>query len=226
MRLTGLGLYTFPQAAKLLRVSSADLRRWLLGYRSGAPGEVKTFPPLWTPDLKALGLNGLSFHDLLEIRFVQHFRQLGISLQTIRVVAENARRIFGSDHPFISSQFRTDGRTIFADAIASSGDVELIDLKRRQQVIDDVIRPSLLQGIEYQNDQAVRWYAEGRSKAIVLDPQVAFGKPVITRHSIRTDVLHDAWLAENKDTRRVAAVYEVPVSAVKAAIRFELRLAA
>jgi uncharacterized protein (DUF433 family) len=62
-----------------------------------------------------------------------------------------------------------------------------------------------------------------RSKAVVLDPTIAFGKPIVTKAALRTDILHDAWLAENKDKRRVARLYEVPVEAVDAAIRFEQR---
>lgn len=226
MCLTGLGLYTFPEAARLAGVPCAELRRWLLGYRRGKGDSAHTSPPLWTPEPLAAGINGLSFHDLLEIRFVKHFRRLGISLQTIRIAAQNAREILGSDYPFTCKGFQTDGRTIFADAIAASGDPELIDLRRRQYVIQHVLRPSLLAGIEYENGGPARWYPMERSKVVVLDPEIAFGKPVVTEVGVRTDILHDAWLAESKNAGRVAAVYEVPVKAVEAAIRFEQRMAA
>lgn len=226
MRLTGLGLYTFPEGARLSGVPSAELRRWLLGYRRSKGDSARTSPPLWTPEPQAAGIDGLSFHDLLEARFVKHFRGLGISLQVIRIAAQNGREILGSAYPFTCRGFQTDGRTIFADAIAASGDSKLIDLRRRQYVIQNVVRPSLLAGIEYENGGAVRWYPMDRSKVVVLDPEIAFGKPVVTEVGVRTDVLYDAWLAEGKMTGRVAALYEVPVKAVEVAIRFEQRLAA
>jgi uncharacterized protein (DUF433 family) len=64
-----------------------------------------------------------------------------------------------------------------------------------------------------------------RSKAVVLDPLIAFGKPIVTNGSVRTSILYDAFKAE-QNKQYVAKLYEVPVSAVEAAIRFEERLAA
>jgi hypothetical protein len=43
---------------------------------------------------------------------------------------------------------------------------------------------------------------------------------------LRTDILYQAFLAEDNDKRRVATQFEVQVKAVEAAIRFEQRLAA
>ena len=183
-------------------------------------------PPLWNPEPKSEGLDGLSFHDLLEVRFVKHFRRLGISLQTIRIAAQNAREILGSPYPFTCRGFQTDGQSIFAEAIAVSGDPELLDLKRRQYVIRKVVQQSLFAGLEFENDRATRWYPMERSKAVFLDPEIAFGKPVVADAKIRTDILRDAWLAEGKNARRVASLYEVSTRAVDAAVRFEARLAA
>jgi uncharacterized protein (DUF433 family) len=224
--LTGLGLYTVPEAARLSGIPAAELRRWLYGYRVGTGDAKRQMPPLWNPEPGAEGVDGLSFHDLLEVRFIKHFRRLGISLQTIRLAAQNAREILGSPYPFTCRGFRTDGRSIFAEAIAASGDPELLDLKRRQYVIRNVIQPSLFAGLEFENGRARRWYPMERSKAVLLDPEIAFGKPVVADAKVRTDILRDAWLAEGKNTRRVASLYEVSTKAVEAAVRFETRLAA
>ncbi len=35
MQLTGIGLYTFPEAARLVGVRPGALRRWLQGYAKG-----------------------------------------------------------------------------------------------------------------------------------------------------------------------------------------------
>ena len=48
----------------------------------------------------------------------------------------------------------------------------------------------------------------------------------MTDVALRTDILFQAWLAEGKDKRRVARLYEVPTTAIEAAIRFEQRQAA
>lgn len=227
MQLTGLGIYTYSEAARLAGVRPVELRRWLRGYVSGKGERGRLQPPLWMSELADTGIDGVTFHDLLEVRFVKEFRKIGISLQAIRIAAANARELLDSPYPFTCKGFQTDGKSIFVDALRESGETELLDLLKRQYVFDKMVRPSLYAGIEFGTDKrATRWYPMERSKAVVLDPAIAFGKPIVTKAALRTDILHDAWLAENKDRRRVARLYEVPVEAVDAAIRFEQRLAA
>ncbi len=67
MQLTGIGLYTFQEATRLTGIKSGELRRWLHGYET-----KKGIPPLWHSELTDAELDGLSFHDLLEVRFVVH----------------------------------------------------------------------------------------------------------------------------------------------------------
>ena len=227
MQLTGLGIYTFSEAARLADVRTVELRRWLRGYVSGKGEHERSQPPLWTSELAGSDIDGLSFHDLLEVRFVKAFRKAGVSLQTIRITAANAREILDSAYPFTCKSFQTDGKSIFAEAVHKTGEADLLDLGKRQYVFDEIIRPSLYAGIEFGIDErATRWYPVERSKAVVLDPDLAFGKPVVTNFGVRTDILHDAWLAEEKDKQRVARLYDVPVAAVETAIRFEQRLVA
>ena len=227
MQLTGIGLYTFHEAALLTKIPVRDLRRWLDGYsyRDKEHGSVSV-DPLWETELADDSLDGISFHDLLEVRFVHAFRKHGVSLQAIRLASERARGLFNTDYPFTSHQFRTDGRTIFASAIEETGETELLDLVKQQYAFRKIIEPSLYAGIEFNQEQvATRWYPATRSKAVVLDPTVAFGKPIVTDGSVRTSILYDAFIMEgNKNF--VAKLYEVPVAAVNAAVAFEESLAA
>ncbi|WP_075359130.1 DUF433 domain-containing protein [Caballeronia sordidicola] len=228
MKLTGVGLYTFHEASRLTKIPIRDLRRWLDGYsyRDKAQETSVSVPPLWKTELAQDEMDGITFHDLLEIRFVQAFRKSGVSLQTIRLASRMARELFAMPYPFTSRRFQTDGRTIFASAMEETGETELLDLVRRQYAFRKVIEPSLYHGIEFdQNQLATRWYPSHRSKAVMLDPEVSFGKPVVADGAVRTEILYDAVLAEgNKNL--VARLYEVPVAAVDAAIAFEESLAA
>ncbi|WP_414450686.1 DUF433 domain-containing protein [Burkholderia sp. 22PA0099] len=227
MQLTGIGLYTFHEAALLTKIPVRDLRRWLDGYSyRDKKHESISVDPLWETALAGDDLDGISFHDLLEVRFVHAFREHGVSLQTIRVASQHARALFNTDYPFTSQQFRTDGRTIFASAIEETGETELLDLVKQQYAFRKIIEPSLRTGIEFGADRlAARWYPAPRSKAIVLDPAIAFGKPIVTHGSVRTSILSEAFNAEG-DKNLVARLYEVPVAAVDAAVAFEESLAA
>jgi uncharacterized protein (DUF433 family)/DNA-binding transcriptional MerR regulator len=228
MKLTGVGLYTFHEAAKLTGVPVRDLRRWLAGYSYRVKHQEESVPasPLWDTELKEEAIDGLGFHDLLEVRFVHAFRVHGVSLQTIRAASRKARELFSSSYPFTSRRFQTDGRTIFASAIRETGETELLDLLKGQYAFQKIIEPSLYRGIQFgPDDSASRWYPSARSKAIVLDPAIAFGKPIVTDGSIRTSVLYDAFMVE-QDKNFVAKLYDVPLTSVGAAIAFEERLAA
>ena len=99
-------------------------------------------------------------------------------------------------------------------------------MAKRQFAFTKIIEPSLYRGIEFGSDAlASCWYPVARSKAIVLDPSIAFGKPIVTKGSVRTSILYDAFKAE-ESKQYIAKLYDVPVSAVEAAIRFEEHLAA
>lgn len=228
MNLIGIGLYTFQEAAILTNTSAQDLRRWLKGhsYKSHGSVERMSSAPLWQAELAETGIEGISFHDLLEVRFVNAFRKHGVNLQTIRLASEHARELFNHPYPFTCNRFQTDGRRIFATALEQSGETELLDLAKKQYVFTKIIEPSLYRGIEFGRDElASRWYPVKNSKAIVLDPAIAFGKPIVTRGHVRTSILYDAVKVE-KNKQFVAKLYEVPISAVEAAIRFEEQLAA
>lgn len=226
MELAGLGVYTFSEASRLTGISPAHLRRWLRGYQYKHGDSIHFSPPLWETELARADLEGLSFHDLLEVRFVSAFRKHGVGLQTIRLAAINARELFNSEYPFTTRRFQTDGKTIFAEAAKESGEIELLDLRKKQFAFENVIRPSLYAGIEFgTNDRALRWYPNPRSKAVVLDPAIAFGKPIISDIGIRTDILYEAFKAEGSK-QLVARQFDVPLPAVDAAIRFEERMAA
>ncbi|NWB98951.1 DUF433 domain-containing protein [Pseudomonas gingeri] len=195
----------------------------MFGYRAHGVDH----PGLWTPELSFLDENLLGFHDLLEIRFVHAFRQLGVSLQAIRSASRQAREMLEQPYPFTCKRFQTDGRSIFATVLDETGDESLLDLIKRQWAFKQVIKPSLYEGIDYTGeDAAMRWYPLKRSKAIVLDPARNFGKPILSATGIDTLAIYQAYQAEGQDTKRVATIFEIPPAAVDAAVAFEHRIAA
>ncbi|ALF89508.1 MULTISPECIES: DUF433 domain-containing protein [Ralstonia solanacearum species complex] len=221
MDLTGIGLYTLGEAERLTGAPSREVSRWLFGY-SFKDGKS---PPLWKTQLSELDEKVIGFRDLMELRIVKAFRMHDISLRVIRTAIENAREIFAIDYPFSANRFLTDGKSIFYEALKEHGEVELTDVVRRQIVFEHIVRPELYMGIEFTADgRAKRWHPLKSSNIIVLDPDIAFGKPILADYGVRTDTVADAYRTE-KSKKRVASLYGIPVSAVEAAIRYE-RLAA
>ena len=228
MSLVGVGLYTYGEASKLTNASVSDLNRWLKGYtyKNTHSKETTTISPLWEPELVDEDIQAISFHDLLEIRFVIAFRKHGVSLQAIRIASQHARDLYNHTHPFTCKKFETDGKSIFGQALKETGEIELLDLVKKQYAMHQIIESSLYKGIEFGNDDlACKWYPLDRSKLIFLDPEIAFGKPIVSDGHVRTSILYDSYKVE-KNARTVSKIYEIPIKAVEAAIKFEEQLAA
>jgi len=113
---------------------------------------------------------GFGFLDLMEARFVDAFRAASVPWRVIRLCAEQAREITGSDHPFSSRRFRTDGRAMFAEVVSQAGEKQLLDLAKNQLAFARVVGPSLYAGIEFLSTRCplvgARWERMKRSTSI------------------------------------------------------------
>ncbi len=230
-QLLGTGLYPLHRAARLVGEDARTVRRWLKGYSWKHSDGRRTSEPLWAlqyaEDADLADEQVLGFRDLLELRTVARFGQCGVPLRVVRETIQIAREDLG-DYPLHSRRFVTDGRKIFLEAVERAGDdTKMLDIRDRQFAFESVIRPSLIEGIEYgANSQALRWYPEPKRKLIVLDPALQFGEPIIADSGVPTDTLAAAFKAEQGDAQRVARLYRVTPQAVRAAVAFEQKLAA
>lgn len=229
-KLLGQGIYSIPEASRLSGIPGSAIRRWVFGFTSKRAAHGRAhYRGLWQPDYHDEEEPALSFHDLLEVRFVGAFRKQGVSLQAIRLAAAHAREILDTEHPFTCRQFLTDGRGIFAEIAPELGDAgdrrRLLDLAKRQYVFREIVSPSLYSGIDYgRGGAALRWFPLPRSRRVVLDPGRAFGKPILYEYGVPTEALAHAAQTE-RDIRRVARLYKVPAGQVETAISFEQRIA-
>jgi uncharacterized protein (DUF433 family) len=222
----GVGYYTLPEAARLLRMQALTVRRWLGGYSYRDDGVERHMAPLWTPMLPAHdGHIELTFRDLIELRFVNQFNEAGVGLRAIRTCLNLAREVAGDSHPFSSRRFRTDGRTIFMETIRESDkDSELLDLKQRQYVIGRVLERTF-KDMDIDDAAVTRWRPYNGKASIVIDPTRSFGQPIANDAGIPTATIADAVKAEGS-AKRVAYLYGVAETVVRDADSFERSLLA
>lgn len=215
----GIGIYTAPEAARMVGMNAKTLKRWLLGYDHDGKHEAE----LWSPQY-AVGEDDLllGFRDLIEARIVHALRGQSIGLPTIRTCIERAREIVRDDRPFSTRQFKTDGKTIFLEMTEGLGEPELIDLRRRQGVFRQVVAPSL-QDLDFGEVGAERWWLLHGKKTIVADPQRAFGQPIIAEIGMTTARAAQIVKAEGS-VERAAKVYELPVRLLRDALSYEQHL--
>lgn len=218
----GVGVYTIPEAARLSRVSSGRIRRWLRGYTFPTKTGRHASLPVVTSSLPPLdGELVLSFLDLQEIRFVDAFLRAGVKWKTLRRAHQKANEALGR-YPFSRGRFLTDGRDIFEDLAPSLGrsDGAFLDLVTDQASFKSVVQPYIVD-LKFADDgQAIEWWPLGKKKMVVLDPQRSFGQPIVAREGVPTNILARAYRAE-QSFPRVARWFKVNERAVRHAVEYE-----
>lgn len=222
----GLRLLNFSRGSAPVRhVSRNTVARWLRGYDFGTDENGGHSEPLWQPDYSNDDdLIEFSFRDLIELRFVKAFRDLGLGLPTIRACYQRAAEEVHDDRPFSTQKFRTDGKTIFLEITEGLQEAKLVDLRRRQNVFRTIVEPSL-KDLEFEASAVARWFPLGPNRrSVVIDPARSFGRP-IAASGVPTEVLDRAVTTEGS-IEKVARLYEVSPAEVRSAVSFERKLAA
>jgi uncharacterized protein (DUF433 family) len=229
----GTGVYSPTDAARLINVPAYKIKRWLFGYdfSRSIRGEkqISSSPPLWMPQIAPTEFDTkiIGFNDLLEIRFVDAFVRFGLPLTVVRRCLNTAKELYKIDFPLTSGKFKTDGKTIFAQAIEQARDEDLLDLRNKQFAFNEIFKPSLYAGIEYEGNLASKWYPNQKDHEIVLDPKRQFGTPIVDEVNIPTSAIYSSYLSEGADSaslKTTSNIFDIPEKLVASAIKFETGL--
>lgn len=218
----GTGVYSVSEARRLTGIPQASIRRWLWG-QSGR----YVAAPLWQPELPRIdGQKALGFRDLIEIQFVQKFRERNVSLQTIRRALAKAKELFRQDYPLSTLKFKTRSGQIFAEIeCESSSGRGAFELISGQYILDPFI-DHLYSVLEFTDlDRVARWWPLGRDRKVVLDPERNMGHPIVSNEGVPAQALADAYSTEGS-IEAVAEWYEVSAASVKDSVEFISGLAA
>jgi uncharacterized protein (DUF433 family) len=220
--------YKGPEAAHMLAMPLSTLRAWSFG-QSHASGEVaRRFRALIRPaDFKG---RLLSFNNLCELHTLAAIRRhFHVPMPAVRDAIAFVGTELGTKRPLLSSDFRTNGIHLF--------------VKRAGQTLNASRRGQFELGTEFVRDlsrisrdangKVVKLFPSTRlsagerdqSHAVVIDPKVSFGRPVLARGGVRTEVIQDRFIAGDSP-REMAEDFGVDEAAILEALRFEQRLAA
>lgn len=225
------GFYSISEAARLIEVGN---RRRILGWLEGYPN--RSAGALIRRDYRPIDRRQeLSFLDLLEVRFIEHFREQGVRVQTLRRCVETARELWRTEKPLATSHIRfkarKDGRDVLAEevlkpAAQESKDPKLLSLCTRQYEFYVAIQDILVKGLSFDPHThfATRWVPRPqRFPEVAIDPTIAYGRPA-GPSKVPTSVLYAAWEAEGRKLDPVSDWYEVTLAEAKVAVEFELEL--
>lgn len=207
----GKGIYEVPEAARLISVNPAQLRRWVRP--AGADGSSL----IQLDYAKEDGRVAMSFHDLVETFIIARMLERGIKYSTIRKARHILAERFRTLHPLARQEIAVDRKSIYL--LFRHDESECIeDVVEGQFEIPEVVS-HFLDRIEYGPDRlALRWRWNDR---IVIDPARRFGAPMVDRVGITTEVLDREYQANDRDADLVARWWEVDVDDVMAAVAFE-----
>ncbi len=219
------GIYSIASAARLVGVSPNRLRFWIVGRPTmhAAPIVKSEYRPV-------RNRVAISFLNLIEARFIAAFSSCGVSVRSMRYMAEEARRFLDHPHPFATDfLFRTDGKAIFIETVEKTaektGDPKLYDLRGRNWAFHQVLATEFKRDVLYgPSGLAEIWYPRKESAPDVLvHPKIAFGSPSLQDTGVPTEALYEAFAVEN-DYEAVARWFDVPTAQVKEAVHFESHL--
>lgn len=203
------GVYSYAEAARLLRVPSARVSRWADGYTFKRKYDHGVSGPLLQTERRQ---KILSFHELWELMFVKEFIGLGVPLPQIRETAENLAREVGA-YPFSSSKLLVQGRQLLVKAADGlhRGDVG--------QLVADYAEQMAVY-VEIRQDRVGRYNVPEYNQVVYLDKDVRWGEPSVSPRAIPTRIVFELY-AKEQDLESVADYYELDAKHVSAAIRFE-----
>jgi uncharacterized protein (DUF433 family) len=212
--------YTIAETTRLTRLSRWRVSRYLRGY-SYEGGEQE---PVISRDISSESTYA-SFLDLIDLLFVKRFIESGFSLQLIRKALEDARVYLGTPH-FARSTFFTSSK----DIVLQLPDSDMVALLTGGQRAMKTVIKEVYEKLDFEevtNFKFVRrWYPRGRRGFVVIDPTISYGRPTIMGSGIATENILDLYLGENKNIEPVESWFRIPRKHIKAAVNFEISLAA
>jgi uncharacterized protein (DUF433 family) len=230
-RLLGVGLYTLPETARYLsfsaryRVSIPRLKRWMLGYKWTYRGDEHRSAGIVLPELCDNESAIVSFADLVELLYVAAFRQANVALPVIRAAHTKAKSELDHAHPFSNFKFFTYGKKIFRELTIQEVGLELSKKKlseevENSQLIFSAVVEKYRDNLQYVKRIAARFWPLTKSRSIVIDPEMSFGKPIEAKSRVPT---HTIFAAHNagESNEAIAGWFGIPARGVSDAISYE-----
>jgi uncharacterized protein (DUF433 family) len=223
-----LPAYGISEAAHYLSIPDNTVRSWVCGRSFPAKGGSRRSQRVIQPaDPRALQL---SFVNLLELHVLGAIRrEHHVQLRNVRSAVKYLETEFESKHPLIDHDMLTNGTDLFTKRLG-----KLVNLSREGQLAMQEMLGIYLQRIDRDAiGLAVRLYPFTRTpsatsespRLVVIDPRLAFGRPVIAGTRVPTgDVFERFKAADSLD--QLTQEYGRTPEEIFAAIRYEADRAA
>ena len=220
-------LYSPAEAAHFLRLPASTVRAWAFGqaYNDARGGKHRFEPVIHIADRKN---RRLSFINLIEISVLAAVRRIhNVPLPKVREAVGYLREHFPSPHPLADHKFQTKGVDLLVEKFG-----EIVNITKGGQIEMKHLIDTYLRGVE-RNTQGVpiklhlpaRGPDANRPGEVVIDPRRGFGRPVLDRVGVRTEVVVQRFRA-GEAINSLAQDYALAEAVIEDIIRSELPIAA
>lgn len=221
--------YRAREVAYLLAVPDSTVRAWCFGQISRSPsGAATRFAPVIRPADSRKRL--LSFSNLCEVHILAGItRKHRVPLQRVRKAFAFVRERLNSNRPLLEKDFQTNGLDLFLESsgqlvnVSQSGQLALRG--EFEQALARVERDRLGSPVRLFPFTRVPGRSPEQPNVVAIDPRIAFGRPVVARARVATEVIADRFGAGDSPAE-MAQDYGVGEEEILEALRYEQRLAA
>jgi uncharacterized protein (DUF433 family) len=211
------GVYTLAEVSRYTKVPGATLRSWFLP-RSDGKGKGPIFRSEWA----RVGDDfAISFLNLIEAYAASVFKKNKVKPSDIRRSHEILAKELGTLHPFAHAELSTLLRRIIHEKDFASRDKRFVDVISKQLFFPQF--KAALESVDYspKTKLANIWRI---GEGVVINPRVGFGRPVVEKTGVSTSVIAHQYLANARDARLVARLFNITESGVASAFQFERSL--
>ncbi len=219
--------YRAAEAAAILSLPAATVKAWAFGqHYTPKNGIERKFQALIAA---ADSKNRLvSFTNLCELHVLAVIRRRHrIDMPKVRRSLRYVSDQLGVSRALVAQDFLTNGIDLFVQK------AELINVSREgQTALRGELEAGLLRIDRDANGGPIRLFPYTRLSAsaeqprsVALDPRIAFGRPVLLKAGVTTQVINDRFLAGDSFDE-MAEDFHVSAADIAEAVRFEHRLAA
>ena len=167
----------------------------------------------------------LRFLDLMELRTANEMAKIGVPWTKISKVADYAAWRLDQKYPMSSKKFLMDGYEVI---FRESGLTELTYKGGRYAFPEMALK--LKTPLDYDiKENLVSWTISEdlgmeEEHPILIRPGVALGAPTLENPAVPTNIIYRMWIAESKNTPRIAEEWGITCPQVLAACNFEERI--
>lgn len=212
--------YGIAEAARYLKLPAATLRSWVAGREYPTANEVGHFQPLIQPAQKKPPL--LSFYNLIEAHVLRSLRtEHGVAITAVRKAILYAEDKLDVERLLLRKDLSTHAGKLFLDEYG-----RLVNLNASGQLAMRKLLEEHLKRVEWDDWQfPIRLYPyvsgnETAQRPIAIDPEIAFGRPVVLRMGISTGAIA-ARIDAGESVDALAEDYDLRPEEIEQAVLYE-----